>query len=113
MLAVIQTDASSRGHGSYLLQNGQPVAYTLHTLTDAETRYAQMEKELLAIVFAFNKFAQHVYGHHTLLHSDHKPLEVIFKKPMSQTTPHLQHMLLSRLKFDIDVVYKPDKDTHC
>ena len=110
--AVIQTDASSGGLGSCLLQNGQPVAYASRALTDAETRYAQIEKELLAIVFACNKFAQYVYGRHTLVHSDHKPLEVIFKKSISQTTPRLQRMLLSLLKFDINVVYKPGKEMH-
>jgi hypothetical protein len=110
--AVIQTDASSGGLGSCLLQNGQPVAYASRALTDPETRYAQIEKELLAIVFACNKFAQYVYGRHTLVHSDHKPLEVIFKKSICQTTPRLQRMLLALLKFDLEVVYKPGKEMH-
>ena len=41
---VIQTDASSGGLGSCLLQNGQPVAYALRALTNAEMRYAQIER---------------------------------------------------------------------
>jgi hypothetical protein len=110
--AIIQTDASSTGLGSCLMQDGHPVAFASRALTDAETRYAQIEKELLAIVFACNKFSNLIYGRHTLVHSDHKPLEQIFKKSISQTTPRLQRMLLCLLKFDLEVTYKPGKEMH-
>ena len=59
---TIQSDASQSGLGAALLQNGQPVAYASRALTDAETRYAQIEKELLAIVFACERFEPYVYG---------------------------------------------------
>ena len=110
--AIIQTDASSTGLGSCLMQDGHPVAFASRALTDAETRYAQIEKELLAIVLACNKFSNLVYGRHTLIHSDHKPLERIFKKSLSQTTPRLQRMLLCLLKFDLEVAYKPGKEMY-
>ena len=59
---VIQCDASDSGLGAALLQNGLPVAYSSRALTSAETNYAQIEKELLAIVFVCEKFDQYVYG---------------------------------------------------
>ena len=68
--AIIQTDASSTGLGAVLLQNDQPVSYISRALTDAETRYAQIEKELLAIVFAAEKFEHYIYGRQTVVHSD-------------------------------------------
>lgn len=50
-LITIQTDASKSGIGSCLLQEGHPVIYASRSLTTAEQNYAQIEKELLAIVF--------------------------------------------------------------
>ena len=48
---TLQADASQRGLGTCLLQEGEPIAYASKSLTDTETRYANIERELLAIVF--------------------------------------------------------------
>ena len=40
------------GLGAYLMQDGHPVEYSSRSLTPKEAQYAQIEKELLAIVFA-------------------------------------------------------------
>ena len=45
---TIQCDAGQSGLGAVLLQDGQPVCYAFRALTDTESRYAQIEKELLA-----------------------------------------------------------------
>ena len=50
-------------------------------------RYAQTEKELLAVVFAFTKFHQHVYSKDVIMESDHKPLEAILKKSLATAPP--------------------------
>ena len=59
---TLQSDASKSGLGAALLQNGQPVAYASRALTPAETCYAQIEEELLAIVFACERFDTYIYG---------------------------------------------------
>ena len=59
---TIQCDASDTGLGAVLLQKGQPVCYAPRALTDVESRYAQFEKELLAIMWSFHKFDQYIYG---------------------------------------------------
>ena len=69
---TVQCDASQFGLGAALLQKGQPVAFSSRALTPTEQRYAQIEKECLAIVFAFEKFHQYLFGRDVVtVHSDH------------------------------------------
>ena len=77
----LQCDASSTGLGAVLLQCEQPVAYASRALTKTECNYCHIEKEMLALVFATNRFHQYIYGLPVELETDHKPLETIFRKP--------------------------------
>ena len=58
---TVQCDASQSGLGAVLLQDGQPVCCASCALTDTESRYAQIEKELLA-TWECGKFDQYLYG---------------------------------------------------
>ena len=91
---TVQCDASDKGLGAALMQNGQPIAFASHALTDPETRYAQIEKEMLAVVFALQKFDQYVYGRPVTVQSDHKPLAAISNKLLRSAPKRLQGMLL-------------------
>ena len=104
---TLQADASSTGLGACLMQRGQPVAYASRALTSAETRYAQIEKEMLAILFAATKFHHFIYGAEAEVESDHKPLESIMLKPLHQVSPRMQMMLLKLLKYNLTVKYVP------
>ena len=64
--ATIQCDASQRGLGACLLQDGRQVAYASRALTSAEENYSQIEKEMLAISFSCVKFHQYVYRKSTI-----------------------------------------------
>ena len=81
---TIQCDASGKGLGAVLLQDGKPVCYASRALSDTETRYAPIETEMLAVVFACRKFHQYIYGRSVLVETDHKPLQAISTKPLSQ-----------------------------
>ena len=75
-------DASERGIGFALMQQGQPVTYASRALTKAEQNYSQIEKELLAQVFGMEHNHQYVYGRRVTLWTDHKPLEMIVRNPL-------------------------------
>ena len=89
---TLQSDASQHGLGACLLQEGQVVAYASRALVGPELHYAQLEKELLAVVFATNKFHQYIYGKEIDAQTDHKPLEVIMKKPIGNATARVQRI---------------------
>ena len=80
---AIQCNTSQKDVGAALVQNGKPVAYASFALSHAETRYAQIEKEMLLIVYALEKFNQLTFGRHVTVYSDHKPLEAILTKPLA------------------------------
>ena len=77
-----------------MLQQNQPVAYASHAMSSSEINYAQIEKELLAIVYRCERFNKYTYGAEIEVLSDHKPLESIFKKPLFRVPPRLQRMRL-------------------
>jgi hypothetical protein len=105
-----ELDASLQGLGAAMVQNEQPVAFASKTLTAAETRYANIERGLLAVVFGLEHFHYFIYGKSVTVHSDHKPLEAILLKNLSKTPPRLQRMLLRIQPYDATIQYKPGKE---
>ena len=107
---TVQADASQRGLGACLLQDGQPIAYASKSLTDTETRYANIERELLAIVFACQRLNTYVLGRQFTVETDHKPLEMIHQKSLASAPPRLQRMLLQLQRYDVTIRYRPGKE---
>lgn len=105
---TIQCDASERGLGAILLQNGQPAAFASRTLSKVEQRYAQIEKECLVIVFGCQKFSQYIIRRESVtIKSDHKPIQSIFKKSLLYAPCRLQRIIFRLQRFNLEVVYKP------
>lgn len=84
---VILTDASMKGLGAVLLQEGKPVIYVSRTLTPAEERYYNIERGLLGVVFAMERLHNDVFGEPVRVQKDHKPLEMIWKKSIATASP--------------------------
>ena len=108
---TLQVDASEDAIGGVLLQNDQPVCFTSHRLNNTEKNYAQIEKECLAIVSCMNKWHQYLYGKHDItVHTDHQPLETIFKNPLSKAPRRLQRMMLKLQRYQFSVRYKKGRN---
>ena len=111
---TVQADASLRGLGACLIQKhkgkDQPIAFASKSLTDVETRYANIERELLAIVFACQRFSTYLLGRSFIAESDHKPLEMIAMKNLVNAPPRLQRMLLELQRYDVTIKYRPGKE---
>lgn len=107
---TMSVDASSKGMGAVLMQNGQPVAYGSRALNETQSRYAQIEREMLAVLYGCEKFHHYIYGRRVTIETDHKPLVAIHRKPIHRATPRLQRMLMRLQRYDIELVYKPGKE---
>ena len=102
---TLQCDASDKGLGAALLQQGQPIAFASRALSACELGYAPIEKELLAVVYGMERFHHYTYGRKVVVNSDHKPLESIVKKPLHMAPKRLQRMLLRLQGYDISLRY--------
>ncbi len=108
---LMSCDASSKGLGAVIIQGGQPVGYASKALTETEQRYAQIEKEALAIVFGCTRFHMMTYGRDKItVETDHKPLVNIWNKPLNKAPMRLQKMLLQLQPYSIELVYRKGKD---
>lgn len=104
---TLQVDASSKGLGACLLQEGRPIAYASKALTMTQQAYSQMEKEMLAILFGCTKYDTFITGRDTTVETDHKPLESIMQKPLHTAPLRLQRMMIQLQRYPrISVVYK-------
>ncbi|UYV79257.1 K02A2.6-like, partial [Cordylochernes scorpioides] len=113
---MVSSDASSYGLGAVLKQEGKngiwrPVAYSSITMTPTEKRYAQIEKEALAITWACERFQDFLLGKRFRIETDHKPLIPLFStKELSSLTPRLQRFRMRMMRFGFEIVHIPGKE---
>lgn len=76
---VIETDASGGGIGAAMMQEGKPLAYISKTLSQRHQALSTYEKELLAVVYAVEKWRSYLIGRHFVVEIDHFSLKYILE----------------------------------
>ncbi len=109
---VLNVDASSKGLGAVILQDGQPVAFGSRALTSAQEKYAQIEKEMLAILYGCTKFNEFLSAREVTVETDYKPVVGIFEKNLYQLSPRIQRIEMRLEKYDLKLKWVPGHKMH-
>ena len=107
---TLQCDASLKGLGACIIQEGQPIVFASKSLMDTETHYANIKRELLVIVYGCEKFHMYLYRRIFIVETDHKPLEMISLKNLTAAPAWLQRMILRLQQYDLIIMYRPGKE---
>ncbi|GKB78433.1 reverse transcriptase domain-containing protein, partial [Tanacetum coccineum] len=99
----IMCDASDYAIGAVLGQRKtkhfQPIHYASKTITDAQAHYTSTETELLAVVYAFEKFRPYLVLSKTIVYTDHSALKYLLAK--QDAKPRLLRWILLLQEFDV------------
>ena len=115
----INADASSFGIGGVLLQKQnegvwKPVSYMSRALSEAESRYSQIEKECLAFTWMCERSSDYILGKAIVGEIDHKPLvPLLTKYTLEQVPPRIQRFRMRLMRFNIrDMKHVPGKEMY-
>ena len=108
---TLQMDASKKGLGACLIQNGKVVCYASRALTKTEQNYQNLEQEALGTIWGMEKFHYFLYGKEFTLETDQKPLVSVYKKHMVDISPRVQRLIVRSFPYQpFNVIYKKGKD---
>lgn len=92
-----------------MLQDNKHCAYASKSLTESQQHFAQIERELYAIMFGCTKCHQYLYCQTITVQTDHKPLITLFTKPLHSVPVLLQCMMLKLQSYDLKVIFVSGK----
>ena len=113
---VVRTEASfHEGLSAGLFQRTakglQPVHYISRSMTTAEKRYSQTEKDALAVKWAKSRFSMYLLGAPRFkIMTSHKPLIPMFNKSCTKLPPRIEKWIMEMQDVDYELVYEPGKD---
>nr|GEW52836.1 reverse transcriptase domain-containing protein [Tanacetum cinerariifolium] len=79
----------------------RPIHYASKTMTEAESNYTTTEKEMLAVVYAFEKFRSYLILNKSIVYTDHSALKYIFAKKDSKARLLRWVLLLQEFTFKV------------
>ncbi|GJT94814.1 reverse transcriptase domain-containing protein [Tanacetum coccineum] len=85
--------------GQHKTKHFQPIHYASKTMTDAQAHYTTTEKELLAVVYVFEKFRPYLVLSKTIVYTDHSALKYLLAK--QDAKPRLLWWILLLQEFDV------------
>ncbi|KAL4333294.1 hypothetical protein GQ457_07G008150 [Hibiscus cannabinus] len=102
----LMCDASDYAVGAVLGQRKgkifHPTYYASKTLNDSQVNYTTTEKEMLAVIFAFDKFRSYLIGTKVIVHTDHSAIKYLLSK--KDAKPRLIRWVLLLQEFDIEII---------
>ncbi|GJZ05598.1 reverse transcriptase domain-containing protein [Tanacetum coccineum] len=100
----IMCDASDYAIGAVqrIEKHFRPIHYASKTMTEAETNYTTTEKEMLVVVYAFQKFRSYLIMNKSIVYTDHSALKYLFNK--KDTKARLLRWVLLLQEFDFKVI---------
>ena len=123
----IETNVRKKGIGVVLMQpvlnvqntsksavpnNLRPVYYASETLTNTESNYNNIEREMLGVMFSVLHFKHFSYGQQVTVITDHKPLITLFKKNITASSPRISQMLIKIIDFQVDLQHQEGSKMH-
>nr|GEV89934.1 reverse transcriptase domain-containing protein [Tanacetum cinerariifolium] len=80
----------------------RPIHYASKTMTEAESNYATTEKEMLGVVYAFEKFRSYLIMNKSIVYTDHSALKYLFEKKDSKVRLLSWVLLLQEFTFKVN-----------
>jgi hypothetical protein len=105
---VLECDASEKGIGVVLMQEGRPLAFTSKQLSERNLGKSIYENEMLAIMHVMDLWRPYLLGQRFQIKTDHQSLKYFLKQRIS--SPEQQKWVTKLFGYDYEIIYKKGKD---